>query len=289
VRSVTDGELVQVNPVTTLADAWDVAEQGRSLRRGRNVVERLLGIKRVLDDGDLFATDRWFDGDAFHRWTLERGTVGAGVRTLVRRIDRPGFHRRVFRPRRNVDADARLAASPGTAAANVVLDGLLDHVSTAASATGPQGVVLGLALKALKALVGEALGAEKEVDQVKVALDEIAERLAQLKAQLGASVFQLQVDATRKEITKIEAAQKDLRWALTLPLSAGEGRKEFAEATDEFLKKAARVEDDGVALYLHNALTDTQPEGAPALLPGVRRKLGEERFFTNESSQRSAG
>ncbi len=98
-RGVTDGELVHVSPVNTVADVWAHAEEGRSHRRARNVVERTLGIKRLLDDYDLNATDRWFDGDSFQRWTLERGSVGAGARALVRRIDRPGFNRRVFRPR----------------------------------------------------------------------------------------------------------------------------------------------------------------------------------------------
>ena len=84
VRGVTDGDVVHVNPITTLADVWARKGRGSSHRRLRNVVERTLGIRRVLDNLDLSVTDRWFNGDRFLRWTLERGSVGAAAGALVR-------------------------------------------------------------------------------------------------------------------------------------------------------------------------------------------------------------
>ncbi len=113
VRGVRDGDLVDVNPITTLADAWEDSEEGRSQRRARNVVERTLGIRRIFDDYDLYASDRWFDGDRFLRWTLEQGSVGAGARALVDHIDEPGFDRRVFRDSDEGGPNARVAAIPG--------------------------------------------------------------------------------------------------------------------------------------------------------------------------------
>jgi hypothetical protein len=286
VQDATDGTLVEVNPVTTLVDAWADAGRGRTLGGARNVIERLLGIPRILGDGDLRATDRWFDGDTFERYALRHGSVEAAVNALVRYVDRPGDQRSVFRARRRGRTKARGAAIKVNVekGANAVLGELIDLIAEAAPLTGPQGVVFGLVMKGIKSAISLKFGAEKEVDEVKVALADISTRLAELKTQLGTAVFQLQVEATREKVDRIEVALRDLGWALRLPRSTAQGQKDFAEATQEFLKSAADLR--GLGDKLNKALTETKPEGAPALLPGVRQKLGAERFFTNTSSLR---
>jgi hypothetical protein len=283
VQDATDGTLVEVNPVTTLVDAWADAGRGRTLGGARNVIERLLGIPRILGDGDLRATDRWFDGDTFERYALRHGSVEAAVNALVRYVDRPGDQRSVFRARRRGRTKARGAAIKVNVekGANAVLGELIDLIAEAAPLTGPQGVVFGLVMKGIKSAISLKFGAEKEVDEVKVALADISTRLAELKTQLGTAVFQLQVEATREKVDRIEVALRDLGWALRLPRSTAQGQKDFAEATQEFLKSAADLR--GLGDKLNKALTETKPEGALALLPGVRQKLGAERFFTNTS------
>ncbi|HEX6116130.1 MAG TPA: hypothetical protein VFY99_03450 [Solirubrobacterales bacterium] len=283
-RDVADGDVVDVNPVTTLVDAWKDAGPDRNAARGRDVIERLLGIDRILDDADLLATDRWFDGDEFVDWAADRGSIGDAVDDLVRRVEGPGDERRPFRPPDGDGGSPPRAAIDVAAGADAVLGALVDHITTAAGFTGPEGMVFGLALKALKGLITQQLEAKSEIEEVKAALEGIAVQIAQLKAQVGEAVFQIQVEGTRREIVKIEAAQRDLDYAMRLPISTERGRKDVAEATAEFVKDAERLR--GVALELHSALTQTQPEGAPALLPGVRRKIGAERFFTADSSRR---
>ena len=152
-----------MNPITTLADAWEDSEEGRSQRRARNVVERTLGIRRIFDDYDLYASDRWFDGDRFLRWTLEQGSVGAGARALVDHIDETSFDRRVFRDSDEGGPNARVAAIPGADAASI-LDGLIDAANSAANLSGPQGFLLGTALLFIKKGIDAGLNPSKETN-----------------------------------------------------------------------------------------------------------------------------
>ncbi len=123
-------------------------------------------------------------------------------------------------------------------------------------------------------------------DDVSAKLNDISRQIAELKTQLGDAVFQLQVEQTRKTINLIQAAQADFQDALKQNLSTAAGKKAAAESTTLFLDKAKELETKASAGYLHDALTSQQPEGAPPLLPGVRRKIGGERFFTSANSER---
>jgi hypothetical protein len=295
VHDATDGTLVEVNPVTTLTDAWGDAGRRRSLGRGRNVIETLLGIPRILDDGDLRATDHWFDGDTFERYALAHGGVNAAVEGLVRYVDRPGDQRRVFRARRRARPKAFGAAGPVKVninkGANAVLGELIDLIAEAAPVTGPQGVVFGLVMKGIKGAISLGFGAEKEVDAVKVALQGIDDRLAELKVQLGDSVFELQVEHTRQLLILVQAAQDDVEFALNLDLSTEKGRSAFAETLNLFRTHGEELTRRSVAGDLNTALTEHQgttraPEGPLALLPGVRRKLRAGRFLTPAKSNR---
>ena len=282
-RGAADGDVVDVNPVTTLVEAWKDAGPDRNSERGRDVVERFLGIDRVLDDADLLATDRWFDGDEFASFAARSGGIGRAVRDLVERID-DRDRGRAFRPG---DGEGSAPRAPVNVAggADVVLDSLIELISTASGFTGPQGIVFGLALKGIKALITSNLpGGNDEIGEVKAALDAIAVQIAQLKAQIGEAVFQIQVEGTRKELVKIEQAQRDLDYALKLPHKTESEQRAVTAAVNEFVEDAKKLR--GVALELHSSLTQTQPEGALALLPGVRRKIGNERFFTANSSRR---
>jgi hypothetical protein len=296
VHGATDGTLVEVNPVTTLSDAWTDAGRGRSLGRGRNVIEGLLGIPRILDDQDLRAADRWFDGDTFERYALAHGGVTATVKALVRYVDRPGDQRRVFRARPRRRTKAFGAASPVKVSiekgANKVLGAVLDGITKAAALTGPEGVVFGLVMKGITGAISLKFGAKDEVDDVKESLNGIAAQLTRLETQLGKVAFQSEVSRTRDLLVSVAAAQDDLDFSVRLDLTTEKGRNAFAEGRKWFLIHAGELATQSVALNLHTALTRHQttqaPEGKPPLLPTFRRELDGERFLTRARGLRMA-
>jgi len=304
VRGVRDGDLVDVNPITTVADAWENAEEGRSQRRARAVVERTLGIRRIFDDHDLYATDRWFDGDRFHRWTLERGSIGAGARELVEHIDDPGFDRRTFRDSDEGGPNARVAAIPGGSAASF-LDGLIDAANSAANLSGPQGFLLGTALLFIKTGIDAGLNPSKETKsaekEVLEKLDAITQEISDLKGQVDTRFFELQVTETDKTITAIRGAQTSLTDALKRDKEANDtsltdtervrARRAYHTAKYEFIEQAKQlspVGGGGAIAILHQALVREQFAAGvkrAALIPGIREELGKQRFFTNQSSK----
>jgi hypothetical protein len=323
VRGVTDGELVDVNPVTTVADAWAHAEKGRSHRRARNVIERTLGIRRIFDDDDLYATDRWFDGDRFHRWTLEQGSVGAGARALVDHIDEPGFDRRVFRDSDDGGPSARVAANYGGELTKTLLGNLIDSAGGAINASGLGSFGLGAALAFGKLLINLAIDAafpeevkvseaEKQAKLANVKLDKISTQIVELKGQIDTQFFKLQVAKTQSIINDTEAAQKDLRDATATAermLKPGVTKQKFAEeethyntALSRFLTLAHKLDTGHAIDNLHRDLVAEQQGGTvdpanpygpapnnpvtvPPLLSGIRAEVGKQRFFTSESSK----
>src|SRR4051794_25878402 len=189
------GDVIEGNPVTTVAEIYAHREDG-SDHHARDVTERTLGIPLVLNDADLYATDRWFGGDRFQRWTLEHGSVEEGARSLVRLAEEPGVDRHLFRPPDRGGAEARAAADPVGKGVDTILDGIIDHIATAASGSGLHGIVFGLALKGIKAAITDGLSGQEqsEVNGVEAQLTEISTRLAALENQLKNVVFQLKAD-----------------------------------------------------------------------------------------------
>jgi hypothetical protein len=102
VRGYGSGNVVNVNPVTTLVELWRRVDPRVSTSRARRTVDRALRIPAWADDIDLQATDRWFDGDAF----LSASSRGRhGVARISREISdllvsiRQGGHARRFSAR----------------------------------------------------------------------------------------------------------------------------------------------------------------------------------------------
>jgi hypothetical protein len=307
VRSVSDGDIVEVNPVTTVTDLLGGhADDGLTLRHARNLTERTLGIKRALNGFDLYLTDRWFEGDRFLRWTLERGSVGAGARTLVRLIERPGFDRRQFDPPDGGSPKAAAAASGGASAGNVlngllaaapcgttiaknVTNGLLDGVAGAASLTGPSGFALSLAVTFFKEVTGLALQdcGDKEAgeDPVHAALrglsaqvTELQKRVDELKDQVEKEFFTDRVAPASEKVDAIEATQQDflsmLVYAKAMDNKAlseqqrKDARADLLERMKNFLTGARSLAapESRAADYLNKRLLDDQP---PDYKPGL--------------------
>ena len=240
VRGVSDGDLVHVNPVTTVSDLLAHREDGPGLDHPRDLTERTLGIEPALDDHDLYATDRWFDGDRFLRWALERGSVGAGARALVRLIERPGFDRRQFDPPDGGGPEAGVAAGggssagkalngllaatkpcPGASDAKDVIGGLTDAAVGAASLTGPEGFAAGYVATVFKKLIDLGLGAcvvkaPAEFD-IETALRGLSEQVSKLNNQFGTKFLQQQIAETKKRVVAIKTTQEGflamVKWA----------------------------------------------------------------------------
>jgi hypothetical protein len=298
VRGVGNGEVVHVNPVTTVADALARAGEKRSHGQARDVIERTLGIRQILDDHDLYATDQWFDGDRFHRWTLRLGSVGAAVRELSRQIGQPGFDRRTFDPADGGDPGAR-AGGGATAATHI--NGLLDALAGAAALTGPQGFAVGALMVFVKEVINNGLGGSGQ-DDVSAKLQELSAQITQLQNQIDKKFFELQIRDTEKMVTDIEETQAKfvtaLKWSTAaanqnLPASEREAaRNALPNSMTNFMRAARNLVDQNVGAQLHKALTAQQggtaqnPATAPALIPTIRREIGKEPFFTNESSRR---
>ena len=203
VRGVTDGDLVQINPVTTVTDMLAHADR-LGLHRARDLTDRTLGIRPILDNSDLYATDRWFDGRRFERWALKRGSVQAGARALVRLIDRPGFDRRLFRPPDAGGSEARVAAACGTATAKDVIGGLADAVASAAGTYGSAGIlssVLRRSFSSSSCLASRFRTVTKRL-LVKTTSRRSCKRLnaqiAELKNHIDDKFLQLQIADTKK-------------------------------------------------------------------------------------------
>ena len=310
VRGVSDGDLVQVNPVTTVTDM--VAHADRlGLHHARDLTYRTLGIRTVLDNSDLYATDRWFDGRRFERWALKRGSVQAGARSLVQLIDRPGFDRRTFRPGDAGGSEARVAAACGTATAKEVIGGLLDAAAGAANLTGPQGFVMGTAVLVFKQFLGVVL---PDCEHKASADDAVAEQLRGLSAQVAKlheivekRFLEEQIAETKKWVTDIQATQVKflsvLKWAADLAAAKSTDDREalrgpLRESTSEFMTSAKNnLVTGNVATHLDVALRVVQKgkdaKGNPferlPLIHAVRVQLGEEHFWTNQSSKRLRG
>jgi hypothetical protein len=324
VRGVTDGELVHVNPVTTVSDLLAHAEDGFGLRHARDLTERTLGIRPFLDNHDLYVTDRWFEGDRFERWALEQGSVEAGARALVRHIERPGFDRRRFRPWDGGGPKTRAAASGGASAGNVlngllatpsgadaadVINGLLDGIAGAAALTGPEGFAVSAAAVFFKKLI--SLGLEDKGDKgggedpVSAQLRGLSAQVTDLKKFVGERLLRLEIAPTKVYVRDIAATQDKFLFMLDCAQDAhnqelpervrNEALTALPNATKTFLRGAEDLVDHNVEVHLNAALIDKQIGPDPtdpnktltgdALIPAVRDQIGKERFFTNESSQ----
>jgi hypothetical protein len=336
VRHVTDGDLVHVNPVTTVSDLLAHREDGPGLRHARDLTERTLGIRPILDDFDLWATDRWFEGDRFRRWALERGSVGAGARRLVRIIERPGFDRRQFDPPDGDGPEARAAASGGASAGNVlngllaagtcggaiakdVIGGIADNVASAAGLTGPEGFALGLAVTAFKQIFNQTIpdcgDQSPGEDPVSAQLRGISAQITQVKNQIDAKFLNLRIKTVGEKIDAIQDTQAKFMEMLAYakarekaldPSKPGDppgkdrctsetctkAQANLVDATKKFLTGASGLANAGeqkptAITYLNTQLTDqATPTRVSGLISDVRESIGNERFFTDQSSQR---
>lgn len=90
VRGYRSGDVIYVNPVTTLMAAYRAAVERESA--GRRLAYRELRIPLWMSQADLSDSDRWFDGDSF----LAAARRAAGVGALIRQLLHDGAASRRF-------------------------------------------------------------------------------------------------------------------------------------------------------------------------------------------------
>lgn len=121
------GEIVYVNPVSTLTEAWRRVDPGVSTRRAQRTIHRALGIPSWVDAADLRSNDRWVDARVLLRQVRAHGSIDALTNSLVISVRRGGRTIRFSAPAaRRGGARARTAAVAAPSISELVKRGLRD-------------------------------------------------------------------------------------------------------------------------------------------------------------------
>lgn len=287
-----DGSVVQVTPVTSLAE---------HLSRGEPSVDRTadvhaaLGIPDWADAFDLHATDEWFDGDAFLAYT--DGDLAQALPQMVGEIARgenemfPG------------DADSGLGNTPPDQpkwweqgvpaliaggfeqlAASLVIGGL---ESGGANLIGRM-----LDYYGLKSLA-ELINGKPDTQIIIEILQDLSKRVTRLqetvegtKLAVAESQYSLLVrDMTRDWTIPIDAVSLKLKAvaAAPLPKTPAEDARRVRFARDVVDEIRTNFVDRFATLQMHQAL-DTQVPAANDILKAASQIYGARRWFTAESS-----
>jgi hypothetical protein len=96
---VRTGDIVYVNPVTTLIDAWRRVDPRVSTSRAKTRIYRALGIPQWADHADLRANNQWLDGRVLLDHVRVRGSLDRVTGDLLVTIRRGGRTIRFRAPR----------------------------------------------------------------------------------------------------------------------------------------------------------------------------------------------
>jgi hypothetical protein len=205
-----------------------------------------------------------------------------------------GVDQRTFRPRDAGGSEARVAATCGNATAKEVIGGLLDAATGAAQLTGPAGFTVGLAVVFYKQFLGLALpdchqNAPGE-DAVSAQLKRLSDQVAELQSHIDKKFLDFQIAETNALLQRIGNAETNFQ--LMLKYASEKNNTELIDVTRKFLNLADALTE--APANLDSDLREEQkgpgnPLDRPALIPAVRQLLGNEPFFTNESSRKIHG
>lgn len=296
------GNVVSVDPVTTLVDSWQRVHPRVSTRRARRTVDRALGLPAWADDIDLRATDRWFDGDAFLR-ASSRGThavaqINRETGGLLMSIRRGGRTRHFYaRHPRAAQASPPVNDAGGTIAQwwkdldiqKLVTDGMSDLGLSVVKWGAQEGG---------KWLLGHLLDAWglKSVKDFLLPKSDTQVIIAMMNA-LNKKVTELQatVESTKQAVAETQfstlVAQTDGEAASINKLSTELTFIASLKADDPLRIEASKnlvvdigkqLADPDVGGKLNQALA--KPVGN-TILKAASQVYGTQRFFTNRSSQ----
>lgn len=116
------GEIVYVNPVSTLIEAWRRIDPGVSASKAQRTIYRALGIPQWVDAADLRSNDRWVDARVLLRQVRVHGSIDALTNSLVIEVRRGGRTIRFTAPA----ARARASAVAQPTISELVKRGLKD-------------------------------------------------------------------------------------------------------------------------------------------------------------------
>lgn len=296
VRGYRSGDVIYVNPVTTLMAAYRAAVERESA--GRRLAYRELRIPLWMSQADLSDSDRWFDGDSFLAAARRAGGVGALVRQLLHdgKASRRFTHSPRRRSRQAVAGVERPAAGgvdpPAFAAAQPPLGAV------------PAGLLEGLAGVTLKAmLAGASLAAGEVAERNEITVpgwllglfglgDASAEQFAEIRrllTGLGAQVTRLHSDVnlagfsglvhqTDRTTGQIDHANSQLALLANMP-TGDPTKRAFSKTIVDYI--GANLLD---APEILNQSLGAKLSLADNLIKSASRTLGQRKFFGPKSS-----
>ena len=286
-RGYRSGQVVHVNPVTTLIAEHVAAHERRGLAitraRARREIYRLLRLPQWQDQADLRHSDRHFDGDAYLRAARRAGGVAALNRALVRAEMRPGDRPRRFR-------------SPGAAAAAAVdwialLAGdprvLIKEAFKAIGILAAKKVGTLAAEKAGNAALGWVLAAfgygdvlkDRDMLEIKEALTALGKQLTALQGQVQLAGFSTLVHQTDRTIGQIDHASSQLALLANMP-QGDSTRRAFTQTIVDYI--GANLLD--APSILNQNLSSNIPLSDNLIKSASRVVAQKSRFFDSKSS-----
>jgi hypothetical protein len=285
-RDYRSGEVVHVNPVTTLIAA-DVAAHRRrgnaiTPARARGKIYRLLRIPRWQDGADLRNSDRYFDGDAYLRAARRAGGVRALNRALVREELRSGDRPRRFRiasaRAAAVDWLALLAGPPAALAKEAFKTlGILAAKQLASLAAEKAGyAALGWVLAAFG--YGDVLK-DQDMLEIKRALSALGQQLTKLQDDVKLAGFSTLVHQTDTTMGKIDHASSQLALLANMP-QTDTTRRAFTQTIVDYI--GANLLD--APAILNRNLSDNVPLSDNLVKSASRLVAQRSSFFDSKSS-----
>jgi hypothetical protein len=296
VRGYRSGDVIYVNPVTTLMAADHAAVERESA--GRRLAYRELRIPLWMSQADLSDSDRWFDGNSFLAAARRAGGVGALIRQLLHdgAASRRFTHSLRRRSRQAVAAAERPAAGgvdpPAFAAAQpplgAVPNGLLEGlaaVTLKAMLTGGSLVAGEVAERNeitvpgwLLQLFGLGDASEEQFAQIRRLLTGLSAQVTQLHGDVALAGFSGLVHQTDRTTGQIDHANSQLVLLANMP-TGDPTKRAFSKTILDYI--GANLLD---APEILNQNLGSRLALADNLIKSASRTLGQRKFFGPKSS-----
>jgi hypothetical protein len=289
VRGYRSGDVIHVNPVTTMMAAYGAAVERGALDRSagaRRLAYRELRIPHWMSHADLSYHDRRFDGDSFLRAARRAGGVGALVRRLLH-DDRAG--RRFTQSRRRRSRQAAAAQAP----LGPVPEGILQGIAGVALRLMVTGAALGAGEIAqrnqievpgwLLAVFGLGDASEEQFAEIRRLLTGLSAQVTRLQSDVNLAGFSALVHQTDRTTGQIDHANSQLVLLANTP-SGDPTKREFARTIVNYI--GTNLLD---APEILNQNLGTRIALADNLIKSASRTLGQRKFFGPKSSAEVRG
>ena len=287
VRGYHSGDVIYVNPVTTMAAA---AYRHAGAIGSRRLAYRELRIPRWMSQADLSFSDRYFDGDTFLAAARRAGGVGALVRRLLhdhragRRFTGSRSPRSTRAAGRSGDLSALQAQGPLGPVSTALLKGLAG-VALNAMAAGAGLAAAEVAQRNEIAVPGWLLGlfglgdaAGEQFAEVRRLLEGLSAQVTRLQGDVNLAGFSTLVHQTDRTIGQIDHANSQLVLLANMPTD-DPTKRAFAQTIVDYI--GTNLLD---APEILNRNLGSQVALADNLIKAASRTLGQRKFFGPKSS-----